>query len=98
MRGDRTPLQELSKRVFNSEHRLDLVEVLERLSGLFTVKEMADAAELPVSTVHNELHLMAEVGALQRVPVGRGVSFQIIDGPYWRWCSQLRSLAAKASL
>ncbi|MDQ6615411.1 MAG: helix-turn-helix domain-containing protein [Actinomycetota bacterium] len=89
MKADRDPLQQLSKRVFNSEQRLSIVQALLTDDRLVRVNEVADALGLPRSTVHNELHLLADLGTIQRLSGDRSVAFQRIDGPFWRWCEDL---------
>lgn len=97
MRAGRTPLDELSKRVFNSEHRLRFTEYLSASTTLLTINETALATGIAPSTVHSELHLLADIGALQRIQVGRSVSFQKVDGPFWAWCEELRGHAGATS-
>ena len=89
MKADRDPLQQLSKRAFNSEQRLGIVQELLKEGRLVRVNEVADALSLSRTTVHNELHLLADLGAVQRVTGDRSVAFQRIDGPFWRWCEDL---------
>lgn len=49
-----------------------------------SVNEIADRLELARSTIHNELHLLADIGTVQRITGDRSVVFQRIDGPFWR--------------
>jgi hypothetical protein len=89
MKANRTPLEKLSKLVFNSEHRLTIVEALRDADGLTTTAAIVKSTGIAYSTVHDELNLMAELGVLQRVIPERQVLFQRLSGPFWDWCSVL---------
>jgi hypothetical protein len=89
MKATRTPLQQLSKTVFNAEHRLTLVTALQAADQLVTTAVIAEATHVAYSTVHDELNLLAELGVLQRICPERQVLFQPLSGPFWEWCTEL---------
>ena len=89
MKANRTPLTQLSKRVFNAEHRLTIVGALMAQDGLLTTSAVASASEVAYSTAHEELNLLADLGLLQRVVPERQVLFQRIPSPFWEWCGLL---------
>ena len=89
MKANRSPLENLSKRVFNSEHRLTIAMALEDTEGFTTTAAVMKSTGIAYSTVHDELNLMAELGVLQRVIPERQVLFQRLSGPFWEWCSVL---------
>ena|SRR5579862_6975445 len=89
MKGDRDPVETLSKRLFNSEHRLTVVRGLFELDRAASSREIEDLTGVPRSTVHDELNLLADVGLLVRAQPDRTVFYQRADGPFWDWCRQL---------
>lgn len=89
-RAARTPTQTLSKRAFNSDHRLTLArEVLGRRGDLFDKKTVEQATGIPPTTVYNELSDLVELGALASIPDGSRVLFSVVDSPFWTWCEAL---------
>jgi hypothetical protein len=91
MKGSRTAEQELSKRVFNTEHRLTIARALLNHPKLAAATEIAVAARVSGASVHEELHRLADLGVVQRVPEAQRVLFQPIPGPFWEWCRELLS-------
>ncbi len=89
MKANRSPIDELSKRVFNSERRLSVIQVLLELKEFATVAQVARDSGVASSTVHSELHLLADLGLLQRVTPERKVLFQRLESPFWQWCESL---------
>jgi len=89
MRGSRDPRQQLSKRLYNSEHRLTIVQALLDQNGFVAAADLAQQLGIARSTVHTELYLLDEIGALQRVQPDRTVLFQKIDGLFWAWNEEL---------
>ena len=86
---DKTPLQKLSKKVFNAEHRLSVCLVLLGADNLLTAEEVASASRVNGSSTHKELLLLTELGLLQRVPGGREYGYQRVDSPFWGWTQLL---------
>lgn len=95
MRDGRTPLGDLSKRAFNSEHRLTIANALAATNGLISNNELADSVGVNRASCHNELNLLAELGVVQRVAATRSVLYQPVPGPFWTWVDQLVGLAAR---
>lgn len=89
-----TPIESLSKRVFGTKHRLSIALAVEdRLwDSLFDHDGAITASGAPRTAVFTELQALAEIGALQRVEVNGRVLYQALDGPFWRWCSDLAEL------
>lgn len=98
MRRDRPPLQQLSKRLFNSENRLAVASALLVAPGLLTVDEAARASAVSRTSTHTELVLLAEVGLAKRLVAGRSVAYQRVDGPFWEWIRELLSMSAHLSV
>ncbi|MCU1494513.1 MAG: hypothetical protein JWO62_2277 [Acidimicrobiaceae bacterium] len=94
MKGARTPEQALSKRVFNSEHRLTVASALLQANGLVSQEDVQKATGVPNSSCFNELALLVELGVAQKVPAGRSFSYQPIEGPFWEWLRQLMASVA----
>jgi Fe2+ or Zn2+ uptake regulation protein len=89
MKETRTPLEELSKRVFNSERRLDIADALMAQNGLVGVAEITRSTGASSSTVYDELNLLVGLGVVQRVTPDRTVLYQRVNGPFWAWCREL---------
>lgn len=89
MKATRTPLQDLSKRAFNSEHRLSICGGILTLNGLFTCDELADLVPGSERSCYKELDRLVDLGVLQRVPAGRTVTYQVLPGSFWDWVGEL---------
>jgi predicted transcriptional regulator len=90
-------LEALSKKIFNSESRLTIVHEFGADSGLLNVNDVATRAGVATSTAFKEVNQLAEFRVLQRVEVLNSVAYQKIDGPFWKWCDELITDAAKNS-
>jgi predicted transcriptional regulator len=98
MKDTRTPLDELSKDIFNSESRLAIAAELLRSKDLVTVRDISHDLGLSTSTVHTELNFLVGLGLLQRIVPERTVYFQRLEGPYWEWCQKLITRSQTHSL
>jgi hypothetical protein len=96
MKGNRTALEELSKKAFNSEKLLAVVNELLRTDELVSVKDISDATGFAVSTVYGELNLLTDLSVLQRIIPDRTVLYQRLESPFWAWCEILIASAPVA--
>lgn len=88
--AERTPVQALSKRAFNSDHRLSVVAaLLDRQWDLSDKQQIVAATGVPSTSVYNELMDLHALGLLLRTRDGHRVVFTVVDGPFWTWCDIL---------
>ena len=91
-------VQALSKRTFNSTHRLTIVASMWRERDRVHTRDSVMASSgAPGTAVHGELQLLSELGLLLRVELDGRVHYQVIDGPFWLWAEQLFERAAHRS-
>lgn len=83
-------LQALSKRVFNALHRLTIVASMWSTRDIaHDVEALAGSTGVSRTTVHTELQVLVEVGAVQRMEAVGRVYYKVIDGPFWSWSVNL---------
>lgn len=82
--------RELSKVLFNAQHRLTIAALFTTADApVLGYEEVAERAGVSRSVAHKELALLVRIGALQRVEVGRSVSYQRTDSPFWPFAAAL---------
>jgi len=81
--------QDLSKAVFNAQHRLAIAAVFDELNAVFSYEEVAERAAVSRSVAHKELSVLVRIGALARIEVGRSVNYQRSPSAFWAFASEL---------
>jgi hypothetical protein len=85
--------RELSKRTFNSEHRVAVALALMGLEGRFDAAAAMTACIAPRSSVQKELAWMVFIGVLERFEEGRAVFYLKNDSFFWSFCGELSEQA-----
>ena len=85
--------QGLSKYLFNAQHRLSVAAVFAPpAKDVLTYSEVAKKSSVSTSVAHKELAVLVQIGALQRIEVGRQVHYQRVDCPFWPFLEYLLEL------
>lgn len=79
--------QALSKRTFTSNNRIAVALAAYSFGDAsMTYDEVVARSGVSRTAVHSELRYLVDVGALQRVEVGRNVHHLVSrDDPFWGW-------------
>ncbi len=89
---DLTAQQALSKRLFNSQHRLDAISALHERGievGDFSHEDFVGFSGLPRTAAHKELKILVEFEALTTSSAYGRVFYSVQAGPFWEWAGQL---------
>ena len=88
-----TGARELSKLLFNAQHRLAVAAVFTPpTSEALTYGEVAKKSSVSLSVAHKELAVLVRIEAVQRVEAGRQVRYQRVDSPFWPFLEHLLGL------
>ena len=86
--------QELSKAVFNAQHRIGVAQAVVNADRILTYEEVAQQSGTSRSVAHKELQLLVRIGAVNRVELPRSVGYQTTkDSPFWPFLQHLSSIA-----
>lgn len=84
-----TDLRDLSKLVFNAQHRIAVALAVARSDAIVSYDEVAVASGASPSVVHKELALLVRIGAVGRVEAGRVVGFHRLESGFWAFVEEL---------
>lgn len=91
-----TSLEELSKVVFNAQHRLSVARVfLDSEAGAMRCDDVAKRASVSQSVTHKELQVLVRIRAVQRLETSRAVFFLRTESEFWAFCRELSASASK---
>lgn len=79
----------LSKLLFNAQHRIAVAHVMARSDAVMGYEEVAERSGTSRSVAHKELRILVEIGAVNRLEVGRLVGYQRADSPFWPFLEDL---------
>lgn len=85
------PVDNLSKLLFNAQHRLAVAAAFMSSNKALRYDDIATSAGVSRSVVHKEVRVLTTIGAVQRVDVERAVYFQRTPSAFWDLCSELAS-------
>ncbi len=88
--------RELSKVLFNAQHRLAVAAVFSPPVDLVLgYEEVAVHAGVSRSVAHKELAVLVRVGAVRRIEVGRSVHYQRAESSFWAFVRELVDVAVQ---
>ena len=85
-------MRELSKLLFNAQHRLAVASVFAGDSdAALTYEQVADRCGVSRSVVHKDLQVLVHIDAVQRVELGRSVHYLRAPSAFWLFLEDLLS-------
>lgn len=82
--------RELSKLLFNAQHRMAVAAVFAPpCDDVLDLEEVAERCGVSRSGVHKELRVLVTIGAVHRFEAGRVVQYQRAESPFWPFLAHL---------
>ena len=85
-----TSVAQLSKVLFNAQHRLTVAAVFASpAKNALRYEEVAEKSGVSRSVAHKELQVLVRIGAVQRVETGRVVHYLATESAFWNFVREL---------
>ncbi len=85
-------LSNLSKLLFNAQHRLAVAAAFAETDQPLRYDELVARTRVSRSVVHKEVQVLTAIGAVQRIELERAVYFQRTESAFWAFCAELSAV------